>query len=115
MLSGHAHLYQRFSRSIDGHEIPYIVSGSGGFAATRPREGIVAPYVQGDITLAFGPLVNFGYLLLTVDMTNPDQKHLTVNFNAQATNGAYTMVLGPNILRAKDDAPMEQNNNGAVG
>jgi hypothetical protein len=87
VLSGHAHLFQRFSRSVDGHEIPYIVSGSGGFAATRPRDGIVAPYVQGDITLAFGPLVNFGYLQLTVDMTNPAQKHLTVNFNMVGADG----------------------------
>jgi calcineurin-like phosphoesterase family protein len=87
VLSGHAHLYQRFSRSVDGHQIPYIVSGSGGFAATRPQDGIAAPYVQGDIRLACGPLVNFGYLLLTVDMTNPDQKHLAVNFNMVGEGG----------------------------
>jgi DNA repair exonuclease SbcCD nuclease subunit len=39
VLSGHAHLYQRFTREVDGREIPYVVSGSGGFAATPPQGG----------------------------------------------------------------------------
>jgi hypothetical protein len=87
VLSGHAHLYQRFSRSVNGHEIPYIVSGSGGFAATKPQGGVTAPFVQGDVTLEFGPLVNFGYLQLTADMTNPSQKSLTVSFNMVGAGG----------------------------
>jgi hypothetical protein len=37
VLSGHAHLYQRFTRKVDGREIPYIVCGSGGFAITPPK------------------------------------------------------------------------------
>jgi hypothetical protein len=48
---------------------------------------IVAPYVEGDVTLEFGPLVNFGYLLVTVDMTNPNQKQLTVSFNMVGAGG----------------------------
>lgn len=32
VLSGHVHDYQRFSRSIGGGEIPYIVAGAGGYA-----------------------------------------------------------------------------------
>ncbi len=41
ILSGHAHIYQRFSRSADGREIPYIVAGSGGHDAhvSAGREG----------------------------------------------------------------------------
>src|SRR5205085_1430166 len=39
VLSGHAHLYQRFTREVDRREIPYVVSGSGGFAATPPQGG----------------------------------------------------------------------------
>jgi hypothetical protein len=37
VISGHAHLYQRFTRRVDGREIPYVVSGSGGFATRRRR------------------------------------------------------------------------------
>src|SRR5207237_4087324 len=40
VLSGHAHLYQRFTRSVGGREIPYVVAGSRGFAATPPAGGL---------------------------------------------------------------------------
>lgn len=32
VLSGHVHNYQRFSRKIDGRQVPYIVAGAGGYA-----------------------------------------------------------------------------------
>ena len=31
VLSAHAHNYQRYSRRVEGREIPYLVAGSGGF------------------------------------------------------------------------------------
>jgi hypothetical protein len=30
VLSGHAHNYQRFTRTLDGRQIPYLVVGAGG-------------------------------------------------------------------------------------
>jgi hypothetical protein len=79
VLSGHAHLYQRYSRTVAGKTIPYIVSGSGGFAATKPLDNIVAPYTEGDVTLVHGPVVQFGYLTVTVDFSG-SAKTLTVAF-----------------------------------
>jgi hypothetical protein len=35
VLSGHAHNYQRFTRTLDGLEIPYLVAGNGGHAHSR--------------------------------------------------------------------------------
>ena len=35
VLSGHAHNYQRFTRTLNGHDIPYIVAGNGGHAHSR--------------------------------------------------------------------------------
>ena len=32
ILSGHAHVYQRFSRAVNGKAMPYVVAGSGGHA-----------------------------------------------------------------------------------
>ncbi len=32
VLSGHVHNYQRFSRSLNNREVPYIVAGAGGYA-----------------------------------------------------------------------------------
>ncbi|HEX4305133.1 MAG TPA: metallophosphoesterase, partial [Solirubrobacterales bacterium] len=37
VLSGHAHLYQRYTRKYGEREIPYVVAGAGGFSETFPR------------------------------------------------------------------------------
>jgi hypothetical protein len=61
-------LYQRFTRVAGGKQTPYIVSGSGGFAATKPQGTIPpAPYTVGDHTLEVDPIVEFGYLTVTTD------------------------------------------------
>jgi hypothetical protein len=44
-----------------------------------------------------------------------DSTHLQVTFTAQSAAGAYNMTIGPNILRASDGAPMDQNGNGTPG
>jgi hypothetical protein len=76
VLSGHAHLYQRFTRVIQGKETPYVVAGSGGFAATAPLGGLPnAPVKVGDHTLVINPIVEFGYLTVTTDA-----KTLTITF-----------------------------------
>ena len=82
LLSGHAHLYQRFTRMVNGRQVPYIVSGSGGFAATRPQQAAPpAGTVIGDHTLEIDPIIEFGYLTLTTDA-----KTLTVTFNTAPRN-----------------------------
>jgi len=69
VLSGHAHLYQRFTRVVNnGQQTPYIVSGSGGFAATAPKDmPKTAPITSGDHTLEIAPIVDFGYLTIETD------------------------------------------------
>ena len=32
VLSGHVHSYQRFSRTLDNRDVPYLVAGAGGYA-----------------------------------------------------------------------------------
>ncbi len=81
VLSGHAHLYQRFTRVVQGKQTPYVVAGSGGFAATAPLGGLPnAPVRVGDHTLVVNPIVEFGYLTVTTDA-----KTLTITFKT-ATN-----------------------------
>ncbi len=82
VLSGHAHLYQRYTRTVDGAEIPYIVAGSGGHnveaakaSAKEPPEGY---------ELAGEPIEEYGYLTLTVDMSGNTPK-LTVVFKATSS------------------------------
>lgn len=72
VLSGHAHLYQRFThRTVTGQQVPYLVAGSGGFAATPPI-GTPPPAgtVIGPDTLVVPPIVDFGYLTLTASGTS---------------------------------------------
>ena len=81
VLSGHAHLYQRFTRLVNGQQIPYIVSGSGGFAATAPQGAApAAPYTIGDTTLEVDPIVEFGYLTIVTDA-----KTLSITFKTAVT------------------------------
>ena len=84
VLSGHAHIYQRFSRSANGRQIPYVVAGSGGHDARVPsgeRSG-EAPRTWNDYTLLVGPVAKYGYLTLTVDLRSASARTLTIAFTA---------------------------------
>jgi hypothetical protein len=69
VLSGHAHLYQRYTRSVDNRQIPYVVAGSGGFAVTAPKGTLQTPMAVGEYTLVAPPITAFGYLTITVDLS----------------------------------------------
>lgn len=85
VLSGHAHLYQRFTRVVNGkQQTPYIVAGCGGFAATKPLGSLpAAPITIGDHTLEIDPIVEFGYLTITTDA-----KTLSITFKTADSTGA---------------------------
>ena len=93
VLSGHAHLYQRFTRRVANHEIPYIVSGSGGYNAKADVHAQVpkAPVTEGDTTLEIDPVVEYGYLTVTIDMTSAT-KQMTIAFNATKSGTAMKPV-----------------------
>jgi kumamolisin len=79
VLSGHAHLYQRYTRTVQGVEIPYIVSGSGGHNATLPKPNAKEATPPAGYQLTVDPIAEYGYLLLTVDMSK-SAPTLTVAF-----------------------------------
>jgi hypothetical protein len=88
VLSAHAHLYQRYTRVVNGRQVPYIVSGSGGFAATAPQQAAPpAGTVIGDHTLEVDPIVKFGYLTLTTDA-----KTLTITFKTAPRGAPVTQL-----------------------
>jgi hypothetical protein len=103
VLSGHAHLYQRFTRAVDGRQIPYVVSGSGGFAATQPKGSLPeAPITDGEYTLVGDPIIQFGYLTVTVDMSGAEPT-LAIAFKARDgnTHDSVTIQLSSGTLLAR--------------
>ena len=85
VLSGHAHLYQRFTRSLNGRQIPYVVAGSGGHLQHRPRSGLPkAPVDFGNYRMEVDPVFELGYLTLTVTMGGPGDPTLSSTFHSQA-------------------------------
>ena len=92
IMSGHAHVYQRFSRNVGGRAVPYVVAGSGGHARTLPQGSAQTGQTLGDFTLETGPTLESGYLTLTVDMRDANDKTLTVAFAAPANAAAADTV-----------------------
>ncbi len=74
VFAGHVHNYQRFTRSFNGRDIPYIVAGAGGYWNLHYMQkvngaNIQTPYpVPGeDVTLESDCDNYHGYLLMEVD------------------------------------------------
>ncbi len=110
VLSGHAHLYQRFTRRSGGKETPYVVAGSGGFAATPPQHKLGrAPITVGDHTLEIDPEVTFGYLTVTV---TSDTRKLSVSFRSPTALGVKE--LDSAIVDLKTEK-LEQGGHGTSG
>lgn len=72
VLSGHAHNYQRFTRTVGAMQIPYIVAGNGGHNISRlgsRRDGPIRTPSQVTKTLTFENYDDhsYGYLRITVN------------------------------------------------
>jgi hypothetical protein len=76
-LSGHAHLYERYTRTVGGKQIPYVVAGVGGYynlTGLKPGRPSTPPKTPASGTDASGnPLTlevyndtTFGFLRMTV-------------------------------------------------
>jgi hypothetical protein len=78
-LSGHAHIYERFTRTAGGRHIPYLVAGTGGYynlyplrlhqggrRAHVPQRGRDAQGNPSDVRLENYADMRWGYLRLTV-------------------------------------------------
>ncbi|WP_263374793.1 metallophosphoesterase family protein [Granulicella aggregans] len=87
VLSGHAHNYQRFTRSFsDGTEAAYLVAGCGGHSPLSPMSATLrTPFpIDSTLTLENYDASDFGYLRILVNATE-----LTIEFHP-ASDGATT-------------------------
>lgn len=85
VFAGHVHNYQRFTRSLNGRDVPYIVAGAGGYWNLHYMQkvngaAIQTPYqVPGeDVTLQSFCDNYHGYLLMEVDGQTLKGQYYTV-------------------------------------
>jgi hypothetical protein len=111
VLSGHAHLYERYTRTMksDGRQIPYIVAGNGGYynlsklktnaAGKKPTAGKqTEPDGQGNtITLEQFNDSNYGFLRITVNPTTILIEALAIA-QPTTTAKATTPVPPPKVI-----------------
>lgn len=81
VFSGHAHLYERYTRNKGGNQIPFLVAGMGGYfnlsglkphkgtktPPPKPKSGVVDQDYEGNkVTLESYDDVTFGFLRVTL-------------------------------------------------
>ena len=84
VFSGHSHNYQRYTRTVNSYEIPYIVAGCGGHSPLSSiRSTIRTPYqIDSTLTLESYDDSDFGYLRVVVSATT-----MTVEFHPESDGG----------------------------
>jgi hypothetical protein len=110
VLSGHAHLYERYTRTMkaDGRQIPYIVAGNGGYynlsklktdaAGNKPTPGSqTEPDGHGNtITLEQFNDIDFGFLRITATAGSLLVEALAVT--EATTTSTTTPVPPPTVI-----------------
>lgn len=104
-LSGHAHLYERYTRTVGGKQIPYLVAGTGGYynlpglKPTSRRPPAPKPPLSGTDSSG-NPLRlevyndnTFGYLRLTVSLTSIAGVFVTVDPTSGKTGVGDTFTV----------------------
>ena len=84
VLSGHAHDYQRYTRAVNGYQIPYVVAGCGGHSPlTKIRSTNRTPYqIDSTLTLESYDDTDYGHLRIVVNATT-----MTIEFHPESDGG----------------------------
>ena len=84
VFSGHAHNYQRYTRTVDKMQIPFLVAGCGGHSPLSPmRAAYRTPYViDSTLTLESYDATDYGYLRVIVNATT-----MSIEFHPQHDGG----------------------------
>ncbi|HEX4311962.1 MAG TPA: metallophosphoesterase [Acidobacteriaceae bacterium] len=81
VFAGHSHNYQRYTRTVNGLSIPYVVAGCGGHSPLEAMRGTLrTPYpIDSTLTLESYDGTDYGYLRVIVNATT-----LTIEFHPQS-------------------------------
>lgn len=93
VLSGHAHNYQRYTRTANGYQIPYVVAGCGGHSPlSKMRSTLRTPYqIDSTLTLESYDDTHYGYLRIVVNETT-----MKIEFHP-APDGGTTKTPDDNV------------------
>ncbi|HMC04284.1 MAG TPA: hypothetical protein VKJ83_02305, partial [Actinomycetota bacterium] len=96
VLSGHVHDYQRFTRTINGRQLPYVVIGNSGYHNLHKLAEGAEPgeHITSEVTFEFGDDQHWGFLELAVDGMTLEGTYTAVTKDGQATAGADTFTAG---------------------
>jgi hypothetical protein len=107
-ISGHAHLYERYTRTVGGKQIPYLVAGMGGYynlPGLKPKPAPAPKTPQSGKDASGNPLKlevyndnTFGFLRLTVSPASISGTFVTVNTSTGKTGvgDSFTVDLKAN-------------------
>jgi hypothetical protein len=84
VFSGPSHNYQRYTRTVNGLSIPYIVAGCGGHSPLSAMSSTLrTPYpIDSTLTLNSYDDIDYGYLRVTVNATT-----MTIEFHPEMDGG----------------------------
>jgi hypothetical protein len=121
-ISGHAHNYQRYTRTVKlagkQYTVPFVVSGDGGYnvkGLVQPRGGVTPPdpakkahvdYLDANLSGLGGALTienfdhtSYGYLRITVDAKHLRiESHLIGRHGAPSTTDTVTVDLASHTV-----------------
>jgi hypothetical protein len=97
VLSGHAHLYERYTRVVGKNQIPFLVAGCGGYynlSGLKPGKNGAKPVTPVSGTDGAGNKLTleryndntFGYLLLNVSATQLTCRFMGVNLTTETSS-----------------------------
>jgi hypothetical protein len=84
LFSGHAHNYQRYTRTVQGIQIPFLIAGCGGHSPLAAMRGTYrTPYkIDDTLTLESYDDTDYGYLRVVVNALT-----LTIEFHPESDGG----------------------------
>ncbi len=84
VFSGHAHNYQRYTRTVNGRTIPFLVAGCGGHSPlSRLRTTLRTPYpIDSELTLESYDDTDYGYMRVVVTADT-----LRIEFHPESDGG----------------------------
>jgi len=84
VISGHVHNYERFTRTVNSIQIPYVICGCGGHTPLSTMRGVFrTPYqIDNTLTLESYDQTDFGYLRIVVTAAT-----LTIEYHLASDGG----------------------------